>query len=184
MGWFKVVKGAYPGLEQVDRTLPVGSSETGIQRGSLIYEDNTNAVTGPVFRLAGAAQAAAAEAYLFFSLIDQTNLTAGMAGTVGQGVPGGAAKVTGLAIGMPLEIQTDQYDTGVGLAAGDLVTVGAGGLITAHATGQNCIGQVTVKPGSRYVNDAVLVPGYSTGANVSCVRIRTMWVPLLAGVGS
>ena len=181
MGWFSVVKGAYPGLDQIDRCLPVGTSETSIQRGSLVYEDDSDTSVGPQFRLAGAAQAADPRAYIYFSLVDQTNFTAGMAGSYGQGPAGGVAKITGLAVGMPLEVQTDQFDTGTGIVAGDLLAPGAGGLVTTHAAGQNCIGQCTKAPFSRWVNDAVAVAGRRTGANVEVINLRTMWLPGLVG---
>ena len=184
MGWFTVIKGAYPSLSQIDRTLPVGSSETSIQRGSIIYEDNSNTNLGPQFRLAGAAQASDPHAYLFFALVDQTDFEAGMAGTIGQGPAGGVAKITGLAIGQPLEVQTDQFNMNGGLQVGDLVTVGDGGVVIPHTAGQNCLGQITKSPFSRWVNDAVAVAGRRTGANVAVVNLRTMWVPLMVTAGS
>ena len=181
MGWSSVIKGAYPGLEQIDRCLPVGSDETDIQRGSLVYEDDSDGTLGPQFRLAGVTQATDPRAYIYFSLVDQTNFQAGMAGTVGQGPANGVAKITGLAVGMPMEVQTDQFDANVGLSAGDLLAPGAGGLVTAHAAGQNCVGQVTKAPFSRWVNDAVAVVDRRTGANVEVVNLRTMWLPGLVG---
>ena len=33
MGWFSPLKGVYPGLAQIDKTLSVGVGETGIVRG-------------------------------------------------------------------------------------------------------------------------------------------------------
>ena len=168
--------------------MPVATSETDIQRGSLIYEDDSDVSVGPQFRLAGDAQAADPRAYIYFALVGQDDYVAGMAGTIGQGPGNGVAKITGLAIGMPLEVQTDQFDSGVGLAAGDLVGVGAGGLVTAHEAGHNCIGQVTKAPATRWVNGAIpsgVTDVRRTGANVEAVSLRTMWLPgLVTTMGS
>ena len=185
MGWFSVIKGAYPGLEQIDRVLNVGAGETGIQRGFLVYEDDSDLSGAPVFRLAGVAQSTDPRKFIYFSLVDQTNLTAGMAGTIGQGVASGVARITGLAVSMPLVVQTDQYDSVCGIVHGDLLGVGAGGVLTTHIAGSNCVGQCTKSPFSRWVNDAVAVAGYRTGANVSVVELRTFWLPgLVTTMGS
>jgi len=174
MGWFNVLKGAYPSLQQIDKTLDVASGQTGIVRGSLIYQDGTE------FKLATATQDDDPTAYIYFCLMSQDDLVAGMAGGIGQGVRFGNAKVTGLAAGMPFEFETDQYNTAGTYAVGDLLKPGASGKLTSHATGDNCVAQVTKLVASRWVNDAVAVTGYRTGANVSVLTARTLWIPKLA----
>ena len=189
MAWFSPKKGAYPSLSQLDTTLRVGAGEEGIQRGSLIYVDaGTSPQVGQgVFRLAGAAQATDPTADLFFALQGQDDFVAGMAGAIGQGPAtdengvAGTAKVTGLSVKMPIEFQTDQFYGNFGV--GDLLTVGVdsetteGGKLVAHTSGDNVVAQVTAAPGERWVNDATAVAGRRTGAAVSVLSARTMWLP-------
>jgi len=174
MGWFNVLKGAYPSLQQIDKTLSMASGETGIVRGSLIYQDGTE------FKLATASQDADPTAYIYFALMPQDDLVAGMAGSVGQGVGGGVPRITGLACGMPFEFETSEFDIAQSYSVGDLLKPGAGGELTLHTTGKNCVAQVTKVVTNRWVNDAVAVTGYRTGANISVLTARTMWIPKLA----
>lgn len=171
MGWFNVLKGAYPSLQQIDKTHDVAPGQSGIVRGSLIYEDGTT------FKLATAAIKQDASKYVFFALQGQDDLVAGMAGSVGQGVGGGTSRVTGLAIGMPFEFQTDQFKGDETYNVGDLLTTGNNGKLAPHANGDNVIAQVTKVPFVRWVNDAVAVTGFRTGANVAVLSGRTMWIP-------
>ena len=173
MGWFNVLKGAYPTLQQIDKTLDVGAREVGIVRGSLMYQDATN-----VFKLANAADDSNAEKYLYFALQAQTDLVAGMAGSIGQGVAGGVARVTGIAVGMPFEFETDQFNAN-SYYIGQLLAVGNAGKLVDHSSGKNCVAQVTKAVFSRWVNDAVAVTGWRTGANVNVLTARTLWIPKL-----
>lgn len=176
MAWFSPLKGAYPSLQQIDKTLNVGSGEEGIVRGSMVY-----VASGNVFRLADADQSADPTAYIYFVLVGQDDFQAGMAGTIGQGPDGGTARITALAVGMPLEFQTDQFADSLAQAAvGTLLTVGAEGKLVAHTSGKNVVAQVTATPFERWVNDAEAVPGRRTGGVVSVINVRTMWIPLLA----
>jgi len=178
MGLLNIIKGAYPSLQQIDRTLPVHADAVGIVRGSCIYED------AGTFKLAQAANAGSVAgdvitpgAYVYFCLMDQTDLVAGMAGTIGQGVGGGVAKVTGLACSMPMEVETDQYDGTP--AVGEFLTLADDGklaTITA-ATGNTAYGQVTLGVTTRWANDAVAVTGWRTGNKVNVIRFRAMYVP-------
>ena len=174
MGWFTALKGAYPALQQVDKTLPVAAGQSGIVRGSCIYED------GGEFKLATAAQDSLPGAYIHFCLIPQDDFTAGMAGTVGQGPAGGKPVITGLAVGMPMEFESSEFDITKVYSVGGLLTVGAGGNLTTWASGKNVVAQVTKSVTNRWVNDAVAVTGRRTGANVSVLTARTLWVPNLA----
>lgn len=174
MAWFNVLKGAYPSLQQVDKVLNVASGETGIVRGSLIYQ------YGTTWKLATSTQQTDSTAYIYFALMSQTDLTAGMAGGVGQGVGGGTARVNGLAVGMPFEFETDQFDTTQSYSVGALLTVGDGGILTPHSTGKNVVAQVTKAVTTRWVNSAIAVTGWRLGANVAVLTARTLWLPLLA----
>ena len=173
MAWFNVLKGAYPSLQQVDKTLLVASGQTGIVRGSLIYQSGTE------FKLATAADDADVTKYVYIALMGQDDLTAGMAGGVGQGVPAGQARITGLATGMPFEFETDQFDATVNYTIGMLLKPGNYGKLTSHGTGKNCVAQVTKTVRSRWVNNAIAVTGYRTGANVNVLTARTLWIPKL-----
>jgi hypothetical protein len=175
MAWFSPLKGVYPGLAQIDKTLSVGSDETDIVRGSVVYVDGSASV--PVFRLAGAAQATDVAAYPYFALIGQEDFQAGMAGTIGQGPAGGSARITALACGLPMEFQTDQFDAEAEYEVGTMLTCGAGGVLVPATTGDNVVAQVTAVPAERWVNDAVAVAGRRTGALVEVLAARTMWVP-------
>jgi len=177
MGWFNVLKGAYPSLQQIDRPLDVAAGEAGIVRGSCIYIDTNNN-----YKLATAAVDDTPGAYIFWCLPmgGQEDFQAGMAGTIGQGPAGGVAKINGLACGMPFEFETDQYDTTQVYAIGDLLMPGALGKVTLHTSGKNCIGQVTQTVRTRWANDAIAVTGRRTGANVNVLTARSMWLPVLA----
>ena len=186
MGWFSPLKGVYPGLAQIDKTLSVGVGETGIVRGSLMYVDASyNTGDGGVFRLADEGRATDPAAYLYFALVGQDDFQAGMAGSIGQGnaqvgdengvFTAGAARVTGLAVGMPMEFQTDQF-TGQ-LVTGDYLTCGADGKLVKHTAGDNVVAQVTASAFNRWVNDAVAIEGRRTGASVSVINARSVWIP-------
>ncbi len=173
MAWFNVLKGAYPSLQQIDKVLNVAVGETGIVRGSLIYQ------VGSTFKLATAAQDSDPAAYIHFALMSQTDLVAGMAGGVGQGVGGGTARINGLSVGMPFEFETDQFNTTVGYTVGQLLTVANGGILTPHTSTKNCVAQVTKAVSTKWVNSAIAVTGWRLGANVAVLTARTLWLPKL-----
>ena len=182
MGYFNVLKGAYPTLQQIDKTLAMKTGETGIVRGSALYIDNSG--SAPEWALAGAANAGNATtpgAYLYYALQPQTDLQAAMAGNSGQGAVSAAVgqpRLTGISCGMPMEFQTDQY-TGT-LTAGQQLTVGADGKLVAHATGNTVYGQVTVAAAAKWVNNAVAVTGWRTGNTVNVITVRAMYLPQIA----
>jgi hypothetical protein len=176
MGWFNVLKGAYPSLQQIDLTLDMAANETGIERGSLIYQ------VGTTFKLMTGTQATDPTAYALFALMGQEDLTAGMAGTIGQGAPGGVPRLTGLAVGMPFVFETDQFDSQINYTVGMLLTCGTAGKLTMHNSGQNCIAQVTKVVTARWVNDAIAITGWRTGALRNVLTARTLWIPMLVTV--
>ena len=172
MGWFNVLKGAYPSLQQIDKTLNVAAGQTGIVRGGCIYQSSATE-----FSLATGTQATDPLAYILFCLVGQDDLVAGMAGTRGQGASNGVARITGLAVGMPLEFETSEFDSTDQYTIGELLTVGAAGKLVAHTPGDNVIAQVTKTASTRWVNDAVAVTGFRTGANMTIITARTLWLP-------
>lgn len=176
MGLLNVLKGAYPSLQQIDKSLLVATGETGIVRGSLIYVDGaTN-----TFKLAGTSQQGSDTTpgdFIYIALMDQSDLVAGMAGTVGQGIGGGVAKITGLACSMPMEIETDQYDQTLSPTVGQFLMVGASGKFVLHTDGKTCIGQVTHGVVTRWANDAIAVTGWRLGNKVNTICLRTMYLP-------
>lgn len=184
--WFSPIKGVYPGLAQIDRTLPVGADETDIVRGSIVYVDENGG--DPVFRLADVAQASDAEADLHIVLVGQDDFQAGMAGSIGQGQSPDTlyadnpsrAVITALSFHMPMEFQTDEWETtgyDGNYNVGTLLTVGAGGKLTPREdTTEVTLAQVTKFPFVRWVNNAVAIPGRRTGANVTVLQARTMYV--------
>jgi len=195
MGWFNPIKGAYPSLQQISKTLPVHADSAAlgtIVRGSLVYANED----GAGWMLAEVADDSSIGKYMYFALQAQDDLTAGMAGSKGQGparywddtspdtvgtnMGAGTPTITALACGQPFEFETDQYDAAAGaLGVGGLLTAGVDGVLTAHDTGENCVGQVTKVATSRWVNNAVAVTGFRTGNNVSVLTARTLWLPRL-----
>jgi len=173
-----VLKGAYPTLQQIDKTLPKSADETGdIERGSLLYENADNE-----WRIAGVAQAGTANTipgpFLFLALMPDTDLVAGMAGDVPTS--GNEPVLTGLAISPSVEIETDMYDSGGSYTVGQFLKVGANGNFVAQTDGFTAIGIVTKTPYTRWVNNAPAVTGWRTGNNVSVIALRTMYVPNLS----
>ena len=175
MGWFNVLKGAYPSLQQIDKTLNMGAGVVGVVRGTCIYETDAGE-----WDICTETSAQDEEAYVYFALVGQDDLTAGMAGSKGQGAPNGVAKVTGLAVGMPIEFETSEFVTVDSYSIGELLTTGAGGLLEAWddiGDGANVVAQVTKLPTVRWVNDAIAVTGFRTGANLAVLTARTLWSP-------
>lgn len=191
MGWFSPIKGHYPSLGQIDKTLPVETGNTGIVRG-MVIEMTTGTNADGAFQIA-ASVTESNEALLYIALQDYKDAQAGMAGTTGfdanvpsntegnittPAVVAGVPSITGLSLSMDGEYETDQYDQ-AGLAD---ATVGAGltvvnGKFTKATGGAKVVAVLTGVPASRWVNNA---PAKTTagvvtrqGANVSVIRFRT-----------
>lgn len=177
MGWFSPVKGSYPSLAQVDKTLPIAAGSAKIERGTIVAlaADSTGVSKSGVFKVAGAA-----DETLYVSLQDDTDPTAGFAGSAFD-PKGGVPAITGIDLG-----QDGEYETSV-FAKGDY-TIGqklyvANGLLT-NVPGTKVVGVVTGVPTTRWVNDAVAVPDKAgstdprlakrTGARVSVLRFKTV----------
>ena len=192
MGWFSPIKGDYPSLGQIDKTLPVDTDESNkaIERG-MIIEMAADAVNADgAFKIA---TSSSNEGLLYVSLQDYDDAQAGMAGTTGfdgnvpsitegniniPGVTAGVPAVTGLSLSMDGEYETDQFVGLEGAAVGTKLWVDNGKIV--RAAGDNFFGYLTGAPYSRWVNNAVAKPDNGTkrtatrqGKNVTVIRFRT-----------
>jgi hypothetical protein len=196
MGWFSPIKGHYPSLGQIDKTLPVatGGANTAIERGMIITITTGTNADGE-FKIADGTDANANFALFYIALQDYADAQAGMAGTTGfdegkkaisegiiniPAVEPGVPTITGLSLSMEGEYETDQYDEGLeGKPVGTPLTVSAAGKL-ADGTGkadEKVIGYLTGVVSTRWVNNA-LAKGtpckpVRQGKNVSVIRFRT-----------
>lgn len=188
MGWFSPIKGHYPSLGQIDKTLPVaaGDSNTGIVRG-MIIEMTPGVNADGEFKIA---EDATNEALLYIALQDYKDAQAGMAGTTGfdanvpsitegnittPAVTAGVPAITGLSLSMEGEYETDQFDSTLeGASVGDPLTV-KNGLLSKGAG--NVVGYLMGTPATRWVNNATAKKQgqqvVRQGANVTVIRFRT-----------
>lgn len=182
MGWFSPVKGTYPDLAQVDKTLPVKGGVKAIERGTIVAlkaDSDGNSDEG-VWDVAGAT-----DKLLYVALQDYTDPTAGFAGTAF--VPptpskpaGGEPRITALSLDMDAEYETTVFDAGKTYAAGDALKV-VNGELTKAESGDNVIGYVTKPATERWINNAIAAPANGTdqrlavrtGANKFVLRFRT-----------
>lgn len=199
MGWFSPIKGHYPSLGQIDKTLPVADGVTGISRGTIVALATDTVHTNGVFKLPEATTPAA---LLYVSLQEYDDSQAGMAGTVAfdagtapaksnpkfpdnMNVKPGVPAITGLSLAMDGEYETDQYDIAKITAetpVGTKLGVTATGLITTvEDETSTVIGYLTGVPASRWVNNAIAKPAGVTvprlatrqGKNVTVIRFAT-----------
>lgn len=176
MGWFSPVKGSYPSLAQVDKTLPIAEGSAKIERGTIVAlaKDSTGTYKNGVFKVAGAD-----DTLLYVSLQDDTDPTAGFAGTAFD-PKGGVPAITGIDLAQDAEYETSMFAEG-NYEVGQALHV-ADGVLTNTGSGK-VVGYVTGVPTTRWVNDAVAVPDKAgstdprlakrTGARVSVLRFKT-----------
>ena len=178
MGWFSPVKGSYPSLAQVDKTLPMGSADTTVERGNILTMA-ADADGNPVWGLA-----AKNSGTFYVALTGTTDPTAGFAGSAFDPA-GGVAAITGIDLA-----QDGEYETSV-FKADDTYTIGAklyvvNGVLQATDPGSGvAVGIVTATPKSRWVNNAIAVPeqkngvktdprlAIRTGNRLSVIRFKT-----------
>ena len=176
MGWFSPVKGTYPDLAQVDKTLPVKGGVKTIERGTIVAlkaDSDGNSAEG-VWDVAGAT-----DKLLYIALQDYTDPTAGFAGTSFD-PKGGVPCITALSLDMDAEYETSVFDAEKTYAAGDALKV-VNGRLTKAENGDNVIGYVTKPKTERWINNAIAVPAdvtdqrlaVRTGANKFVLRFRT-----------
>lgn len=183
MAHLSPVNGAFPHKDQIDRTCLVNADEANkaIERGSIITVNKNGE-----FELA----ADASNQPLYFALQAYDNLQAAMAGRVGigKGVPvagsvgahvGEAAHkaaaygqpaISGLSFQEHGNYQTDMYDHDAEYEIGDKLTVKDGVFVKAGGD-DTVVATVYAAPAPYYANDAVLQPGWSTGAWIKVLRV-------------
>jgi hypothetical protein len=180
MGWFSPVKGSYPSLAQVDKTLPVAAGAEAIKRGTIValVEDSTGNSTEGVFKIASAT-----DTILYVSLQDYNDPTAGFAGTSFD-PKGGVPAINGIDLQQDGEYETSVFDTSKTYKVGDKLYVAGGVLTNAGSEGDTVVGVVTSPAKERWVNNAIAVPSQEngatdprlairTGANLSVIRFKT-----------
>lgn len=194
MGWFSPIKGHYPSLSQIDKTLPVKTGNTGIERGMIIEMTSDEVSADGVFKIASDGAKAP---LLYIALQDYKDAQAGMAGTTGfdgnvptitesagnitiPGATAGVPTITGLSLSMEGEYETSMFDKDAFGSAkvGDPLTVD-NGLLTPGSS--NVVAYLMATPYSRWVNNASAKPDDADprggvvrqGKNVSVIRFRT-----------
>ena len=173
MGWFSPVKGSYPSLAQVDKTLPVSNTEgnDAIKRGTILaVVAGSNGNSDGEFTIAKVGN----ESKMFYvSLQDYTDPAAGYAGTTFD-PNGGTPAITGIDLAQDGEYETSEFDNSDGLkyAVGTELTAKLGKLCPASA-GDPSLGYVTRGVAERWVNNAIALPSQKNGATDPRVAIRT-----------
>lgn len=176
MGWFSPVKGHYPSLGQVDKTLPVKTGVTAIARGTIVALKADSDSAEGVWDVASGS-----DKLLYVALQDYTDPTAGFAGSSFD-PKGGVPRINALSLDQEGEFETTEFKTD------DTYTVGAplyvvNGKLQATDPGSSAtvVGYVTVAPAERWINNAIAVPANGTdqrlairtGANKFVLRFRT-----------
>ena len=177
MGWFSPVKGAYPSLGQVDKTLPLSAGVT-LERGMIVALNpgtNDKEEKNGVWALPKTT-----DKLLYVALQDSSDPTAGFAGTSFD-PKGGVPCITALDLNQDAEYETSVFK-GSAFTVGQPLYAGTDGFITNADPGSaEVIGYVTGVPTDRWVNNAIAVPpgqtdqrlAYRTGATVSVLRFKT-----------
>ena len=105
MGWFSPVKGHYPSLGQVDKTLPVKTGVTAIARGTIVaLEADSDSAEG-VWDVASGS-----DKLLYVALQDYTDPTAGFAGSAFD-PKGGVPRINALSLDQEGEFETTEFKT-------------------------------------------------------------------------
>ena len=173
MGWFSPVKGSYPSLAQVDKTLPIGGNFA-VERG-MIVALGADSDGKPVWNMPAGT---AADKILYVALTDSTDPTAGFAGTAFDPKGGGTPAITAIDLAQDGEYETSVFDLSKTYQIGDEIMAGADGKITKGSG--TTIGYVTAVPTSRWINNAVAFPkdadrrlAARTGAREKVLRFKT-----------
>lgn len=169
MGWFSPLKGSYPSLAQVDKTLPVDGTAKSIKRGTIVAlaEDSTGNSAEGVWKVA-----TATDQVLYVSLQDYSDPTAGFAGTAFD-PKGGVPKITAIDLHQDGEYETSMFDTTKTYKVGDKLYVNNGVLTNVDAGSATLVGIVTAPAKARWINNAIAVPDQSDGETDPRLAIRT-----------
>lgn len=169
-GHFNVLKGAYPSLVQLDKTLQVGDAVTDLVRGNTLRVDTaTNTWVKTADDAASKGVAGTPGPVIYFALQDQDQTDVSMAGGL-----------TALSCTMPMEVETDQYNGTP--AVGALLVGGLGGKVQAHADGETACGVVTRAAYRRFINDATVAGTTTKGGYGNVIAFATMYAPDVDGV--
>lgn len=170
-GFFNVLKGAYPSLKQLDKSLAPKDGDA-IIRGSLMKVDSGE------FALTAAADAGGANApgpVVYFALQQAGDPDVQMAGSV-----------TGMPVTAPCELETDQIDVSgtpaTDYAVGNYVQAGDG-VLAPFTDDSTAVGIVTKAPYYRWANGidaAGEYVGKRTGGRVMAIAIQTLYIPNLS----
>ena len=167
MGWLSPVKGHYPSLSQVDKTLPVKTGVTAIKRGTilaLISDDEGKSEDG-VWKIA-----TSTDKLLYVSLQDYSDPTAGFAGTAFDPA-GGVPAITGIDLAQEGEYETSVFDTSKTYVVGQPLYVDNG--VLTNAGSGTVVGYVTRPSTDRWINNAIALPDQSKGETDPRLAIRT-----------
>ena len=180
MGWFSPVKGHYPSLAQVDKTLPVLSGNEAIRRGYIVAltADDIGKSPDGAWKIAESS-----DKLLYVSLQDYTDPTAGFAGTSFTPNPTDAdparPAITAIDLAQEGEYETSVFDTTKTYSVGEALYV-ADGVLTNAGSG-TVVGYVTRPSTDRWINNAIAVPedgtdqrlAIRTGAKQAVLRFKT-----------
>jgi len=173
MAHFNVLKGTYPGLAQLDKTLPIKAGETTIQRGSILVIDAGS------FRQCVAADAGGAGApgpVVYHAFQNQSDPDVVMANGV-----------TGMPCIAPVEIESDMY-TGKPAVGNFLMCIGTApatnlGKLAVCTDNHTAVGLVTKAQYTRWSNVATPAggsyPSARQGATINVIAYWSMYIPNL-----
>lgn len=179
MGWFSPVKGSYPSLAQVDKTLPVKEGVKAIERGTIVAltADDTGKSKDGVWNVGNGT-----DTLFYVALQDYTDPTAGFAGSAFNPA-GGVPAITALDLAQDGEFETSVFKTDETFNVGDPLYVNAGVLTKTNPGSGKVVGYVTRGAVERWVNNAVAVKNpdgsndprlaVRTGANLTVLRFKT-----------
>lgn len=172
MGWFSPVKGSYPSLAQVDKTLPIQGAIS-VERGMIV------ALTSDANHKNGAWKLpAATDKILYVALQDSTDPTAGFAGDKFNPDPDlakgeGAPCITAIDLAQDGEYETSVFDTSKTYDIGSPLKAGTDGFLTLAGDDEDPVAYVTAVPASRWVNNAIAVPDQKNGKTDPRLAVRT-----------
>jgi hypothetical protein len=164
MGHFNVIKGQYPSLSQLEETLAVKSTETGIVRGSALVKDAGTWRRGVT---TDSGDASTAGPVVYFALQNQADPDVVM-----------AKKVTAIPCLAPIRVETDQYAGSP--TVGSFLTVNGNGtttfgLVGAAANGDTACGIVTSVPTRRWSNNSGPYAGFPSPRTGAAINVITFW---------
>lgn len=166
---FNVLKGAYPDLSQLDKTLPIKSGSTGIERGSVLVIESDE------FRPCAATDVGTKDTVpgpmAYYSFQNQADPDVVMAGAI-----------TGMPCNAPVEVETDMYNGSP--AAGEFLMCDDAGKLQVHTDGLTAVGLVTKAPYKRWSNVATPTggsyPAARQGAVIDVIAFWSVYIPNLA----